>query len=168
MTWEGLSIIAETVGAAGVIASLIFLALETRRNTKTMRASLSNDSLSSIAALNDMIFANPELRRVVSKATDESLVASDFDKDEWDAIIYGGRAIFLRLEGTYSLYRQGLIEDDVWELKRAIGSGMIKLPIWRRYWEQDKSNGIFSSSFIDEIERASDSTFRTPTREDDT
>jgi len=115
-----------------------------------------------------MIFADPDLRRVVSKATDENLIASDFDQDEWDAIIYGGRAIFLRLEGTYTLYRQGLIEDDVWELKRAIGSGMIKLPIWRRYWDQDKANGIFSLGFISEIERASDSIFRTPTREDAT
>jgi hypothetical protein len=168
MTWDGLSTIAEMVGAAGVIASLIFLALETRRNTKTMRSSLSNDSLDSIAALNDMIFADPGLRRAVSKATDGNLVAGDFNEDEWDAIIYLGRAIFLRLEGTYTLYRQGLIEDDVWELKRAIASGMIKLPIWRRYWEQDQLNRIFSSSFITEIERESDATFRTPTRADDT
>jgi len=124
--------------------------------------------LESIAALNDVIFADPELRRAVSKSTNAKLGAADFSEDEWDVIIYLGRAIFLRLEGAYVLYNQGLIEDDVWEIKKAVGSGMIKLPIWQRYWEEDQSNGIFSPGFVAEINRESDATFRTPTRGDGT
>ncbi len=168
MTWEAATTIAEAIGAIGVIGSLIFLAIETRRNTKTLRASLSSDALESIAALNDTVFADPELRRAVSKSTNGKLVATDFNEDEWDAIIYLGRAIFLRLEGAYVLFKQGLIEDDVWEIKRAVGAGMIKLPIWKRYWEQDQSNGIFSAGFVAELDRESDATFRTPRRSDDT
>ena len=165
MNWEALGTAAELVGAFGVIASLIFLAIETRRNTKTMRSSLSNNSLESIAALNDIVLTDPELRRVVSKSTSANMEATDFDDEEWEAVIYLGRALFLRLEGAYILYKQGLIEQDVWEIKKAVGSGMIKLPIWRRYWKQEQSNGLFSPSFIEELNRESTAEFVTPIRE---
>lgn len=49
MNWDALSTIVEFVGAVAVVGSLLFLAFETRKNTKTARASLPKDSLTATA-----------------------------------------------------------------------------------------------------------------------
>ena len=142
------TLVAEIVGATGVIASLLFLALETRKSTLTMRASLSNDVLTATAELNDVLLADPELRRVTSKATDPSMSLDDFSLEEKDAVIYLGRALFMRFEGIYMLYKQGLVELLVWESRRGIAAGLIKLPIWKEYWETEQKIGMFTKEFV--------------------
>ena len=167
MNWEVLGTIAEIVGAIGVVASLLFLAFETRNNTKTMRSSLSNDALNATANLNDIIFADPELQRAVSKATNPDLEITDFNDEEWNSVIYLGRALFMRLEGAYILYKQGLVENEVWECRRAIGAGLLQIPIWQRYWIEEQANNVFTRGFVTELDSVMNYKFHTPTRSSD-
>jgi len=154
MNWDAISTIAESVGAVAVVGSLLFLALETRKNTKTARASLSNDSLTATAELNDVILADAELRRIVSKATNPNIALEEYSEDERDAVIYLARALFMRYEGLYMLYRQGLVELDLWEGRKALMSGLLQLPVWEEYWEQEQKNSIFTSRFTDTVNSA--------------
>lgn len=43
MNWDAISTIAEIVGATGVIASLVYLAIQIRQNTLVTRAETTKD-----------------------------------------------------------------------------------------------------------------------------
>jgi hypothetical protein len=162
MNWEAISTVAEIAGAIGVVASLIFLAFETRMNTKTMRASLSNQVLTAVAELNDVVFADPELRRIVSKSSDPDFSLEDFDNEEREAVIFLARSLLKRIEGVLMLYRQGLVEVGVWESNQEMAAGLIQLPIWQQYWQGERNNRVYSQDFIETMESAVAVEFRTP------
>jgi len=64
MNWIAIATIAEIIGAAGVIASLIYLAVQIRQSTKVTRAETTKDLyLASRAAILE-IAANDELTKV--------------------------------------------------------------------------------------------------------
>ena len=64
MNWTAIATIAEIIGAAGVIASLIYLAVQIRQSTKVTRAETTKDLyLASRAAILE-IAANDELTKV--------------------------------------------------------------------------------------------------------
>lgn len=151
MNWEALGAAAEFVAAIGVIASLLYLAFETRNNTKTMRASLSNDVLTASAELNDVIMNNPELRKIASKGTNPSLPITEFDTEEKDAFIYFARAVVMRYEGIYLLHKQGLVEPDVWRTRCEIAGGLLRIPIWAEFWETEQKIGLYTPGFTNEI-----------------
>ena len=162
MNWEALATCAEIVGAIGVIASLLFLGIETRKNTLTMRASLSNSVLTASAELNDVIMANPDLRQVASKATNPNLTVGDFNPPEKDAVIYLARATMMRYEGVYVLYKQGLVEKSVWESRQALAAGLVQIPIWREYWEIDRGIGLYTEEFVAAVNSAAAARFHPP------
>jgi len=56
MTLEDLGNIGEFVGAIGVVASLIYLALQTRQNTRAVRVASFRQISESISALSLSIF----------------------------------------------------------------------------------------------------------------
>lgn len=145
------ALLAEIIGAICVVGSLVFLGIETRKNTRMMRASLSNDVLTATAELNDVVLADTELRRVASKAFDPTHDAEDFTADEKDLVIFLARALFFRYEGVYMLYRQGLVEPSLWAARRRIASGLISIPIWNQYWENEQKMPIFSEEFVAEV-----------------
>ena len=64
MNWEAASTIAEIVGAIGVIASLIYLAVQIRQSTRVSRAEMTKDLyLASRTAIMD-IASNDELAKI--------------------------------------------------------------------------------------------------------
>jgi hypothetical protein len=162
MNWDVLATCAEIVGAFGVIASLVFLAVETRKNTTTMKASLSNDVLTASAELNDVIMANPELREAASKSLNPNSAVDDFSTAEKDTVIYLARATLMRYEGVYMLYKQGLVERSVWDSRRALAAGLIQLPIWSEYWKMDKDIGLYTEEFVEAVSNADAAEFKTP------
>ena len=155
MNWEAIGTVGELVGAIGVIASLLFLAFETRKNTTTMRASLSNEVLTATAELNDVILGDSDLRRIVSTITDPRRTVESLGSEEKDAAIYLGRALFMRNEGVFMLYKQRLVEPAVWEGRRVMLAGLIQIPIFREYWNTDQKLSVFTKDFIDAVNTAS-------------
>jgi hypothetical protein len=162
MNWDAIGAVGEIVGAAGVIISLGFLAFETRRNTESLRASLSHDTLKSVAELNDLIVENPELRRVASKIQNPAVSVDDLDTDELDIALYIARALFMRFEGIYLLYKRGLVEEELWLQRQAAGAGMLQLPILKRYWEDEMNNSVYTPSFIQVMNSAVGANLKAP------
>ncbi len=64
MNWEALGAIGETVGALGVIGTLVYLAVQIRQNTKSLRASTYQAVLDSARSDNELVLVHPHLERV--------------------------------------------------------------------------------------------------------
>jgi len=162
MNWDAIAAVGEMVGAAGVILSLLYVGFETRRNTKTARASLSNDALIQIALLNDMAISDPQLRNVFEKSGTPGTSVSEYNDEEWKVLVHFARALFFRIEGINTLYRQGLIEEDLWRVRMSMTAALLQFPIWEKYWEMDKTNAMYTPSFIAALESMNAADYAAP------
>ena len=106
MNWEAISTIAELVGAAGVIASLVYLAMQIRQSTKVARAETTKDLyLASRTAILD-IAGNDELAKIWTEIR------------EFENVDVGRRYAFYQsffrlYELQFNLSQQGLLDDGI-------------------------------------------------------
>ena len=81
MNWEAVGAIAELFGALGVIASLVFLTLQIRMNTKALRGTASFEAEKCMAQGNRDLVHDREVTAVLIKAYDPSASLADFSDD---------------------------------------------------------------------------------------
>ena len=165
MNWDAIASVEEIVGASAVVVTLLFLAFETRNNTKVQRASLSNEALGATAALQDLFLTEPDLRSTISCAMRPNASATDFDEKDWELVIYFGRAMFMRLEGMYMLHKQGLIDEQLWKSRLAIAAGVIQIPVWQTYWQEEQKGAIYTPEFVDLVNTFPQKRYHQPERD---
>ena len=106
MNWEAASTIAEIVGAAGVIASLIYLAIQIRQSTKVSRAEMTKDLyLASREAIMG-IASNDALAKI-------STEIREFENEELMRRNMFYQSFFRLYELQFNLKNQGLLDDDI-------------------------------------------------------
>jgi hypothetical protein len=144
-----------SASSLGVIATLFYLAVQIRTNTKTTRASASFDAIHSWAQLNENIAIQPdEFHAIMLQASDDSTKADVFSETEWQKISLLNRAVMQKLEGQYYLYKYGLMEPDIWIKRSSAGRAYIEPPAQRQWWEEEKSIRTFTEAFVAAIESA--------------
>jgi len=80
MNWEAIGAIAEGLGAAGVIASLLYVANQVRANTRASRVEAKLQSTRFLGEMVDMLIQDPALNELFRKgrADLEALEGPDF------------------------------------------------------------------------------------------
>ena len=146
-TWDMIVVISQLVAAAGVILSLIFLAIQLRQNTKAVRsASIQNlvQSLSDTAQAN---IDNPYVVPIMLKAnagpghlTDEERVRLHF----WFVMA------FRRFEGVYFQRKLGLVDFAIIDGFERSHLSMLASPSGQAWWSGAK--GIFNSGFVSYVD----------------
>lgn len=79
MTLEDLGNIGEFVGAIGVVASLIYLALQTRQNTRAVRVASFHQISESVSALSLAVFQDADLVSLMERVRSEPETLSSED-----------------------------------------------------------------------------------------
>ncbi len=138
MNWEAISTFAEIVGAAGVIASLVYLAVQIRQSTKVARAEITKDLyLASRTAIAELA-SNDALAKIWTDIR-------QFDSEDV-ARRYAFYQSFFRLyELQYNLSKQDLLDESIansYVLIIRMFAGTIYFP---DYWE--KARGEFNQEF---------------------
>jgi hypothetical protein len=88
----------------------------------------------------------------ILKLLEADTAADDLSREEYERIRLTLRNIFQRLEGQYYLFKYGLLEPGVWEVRSAIGAGMVQAnPMLREWWETDTDPLNYSREFVDVI-----------------
>ena len=65
------------------------------------------------------------------------------------------RGWFQRLEAQFALYKSGILDEEVWQLRIGYARALLGKSLIKEWWELDKNNSMFTKSFIDSIDRAS-------------
>lgn len=68
MSWDAVAAIGDLVGAAGVVASLIFVGVQIRQSARATKASAYQELVSQIIAANLVHIENPDLIRIIDRA----------------------------------------------------------------------------------------------------
>ena len=112
MNLDLIFVLAEVVGAAGVIVSLLFVAMQLRENTHALRAAESQSLHDSENAFYSDISLNPDLARIWEIAPKGSASIPEEDRPQWN--ILATRTILLFQMVHYQRCKR-MVEDELWE-----------------------------------------------------
>ena len=111
MTLEDLGNIGEFLGAIGVIASLVYLAVQIRQNTRSVRSATYQSSTRDIVHLSDQLSQDPELTRIWFEGLHGFDSMPKADRRRFAAYMTGA---FRRYESMLYQTQQGLLEQEWW------------------------------------------------------
>jgi len=135
-----------TLGAnIGVLAGIIFLALEMQQNTDALQAEFRQAALDSSSDYLFRVVEDPELWLMRVKPT-----LSDSERTKLSAFLF---VMIQRGETAWRQYQAGAIDEESWRSIRDIVVGnfsYLQSKIWWDYWY---SRGQFEAEFGDEINR---------------
>ena len=138
MNWAAASTIAEVVGAGGVIASLVYLAIQIRQSTKVARAEMTKDLyLASRTAIMD-IASNESLAKI-------SAEIRQFESAELMRRNMFYQSFFRLYELQYNLKSQDLLDDDIARSYALIIQMWAKTIYFEDYWSRHR--GEFNEAF---------------------
>ena len=135
MNWEALGAVAELVGATGVIATLFYLAVQIRQNTRSIRAAAFQETMRDITAVADLAAQQPELSRVYLEGLNGLEKLSAEDRQRFGAFML---AFIRRVENLVYQTEQGLLDPDSWEGLREALRRIFARPGAVAWWHQSR------------------------------
>ena len=149
MNWEAAGAIGEIVGAAGVVLTLGYLAVQIRQNTNSLRATAIWDSQNSFVAINQILADGGRISEIMYRALSDPGSLDAFERHLAHRFT---RSFFQRMEAQFALYANGILESEVWRLRCGYAQGLLDNPVIKESWELDKRNTMFTRAFIEAVE----------------
>ena len=100
MNWDAVGAVAESLGALGVILSVLYLAYEVRSSTHTTRAEAGTRAQMEWARYN-FAWSEHKDRDILIRIFDQSMRLSDFSESERVAVTFAVRAFAQQVEAQY-------------------------------------------------------------------
>lgn len=152
MTLEQISDVSQAVAAVAVVLSLVALILETRQNTKMMRATAVWDSQMSFVSINETLAEGGALSDLAFRVFTAHESLTPYERHLWHRYM---RAVFQRVEAQFALYRSGVLDAEIWELRRTYTRSLLLNPLVAEIWRLEKGNSMLTKAFIAELEATS-------------
>ncbi len=144
MNWEALGALAESVGAVGVIATLIYLAVQVRHNTRAVRAATYDSFVGQFREWNEPFRSDPKLTSLFSRSLEE---IEDLEPEARQHALHMFFDLFKLAENLHYQYRVGMIERPLWKGWEVMFRTYLTAPGTTWYWNQRRS--MFASEFAD-------------------
>jgi len=154
MNLEDLGNLGETLSGIAVVASLIYLIFEVRRNTRSVRTKSAWDGTNSLAELCETIAPYPQLAELVVRAYDPDTSPDDLTPAEFSQILFISRAVLFKYEAQWHMWAEGSLSDEMWQSRRLWAKAYISLPVPSRVWTIEKDSHQYHAGFIDSVESA--------------
>ncbi len=154
MNWETFGIFAEIISAIAVVVSLIFLAIQLRMNTNTLRASAAWDSEVLYGQINYELGLNPDIALLVSRASDPGVKIDDFNETEMAQLYLVVRGALQFAQAQWWLWRSGSLPNELWQMRRKWAKNFIESPVINPIWHAELEQHIFSEKFAEDIQAA--------------
>jgi hypothetical protein len=148
MTLEQVFFVSQTIAAAAVVASILYLAREVRQSERVQRATMQQGRAdrASTAALT---VATAELARIWQKGLSPK---PDFTREEFTQWALLCRASFLSGEDSYLQHKAGLLDEVAWGSYVAGAHFYMGCPGMRAMWKvSSKQFGADFRNFVDDI-----------------
>lgn len=145
-TLENLANIGELVGGIAVVASLVYLAIQIRQNTASVRSATlaaNTDTWTSLLAH----IAHPDYNEAYLLASSGK---PDLQPHQLLQFYLMARTIFVAFENQHYQYCQGTLDEDIYlGYERSISNQVLTQPGFQAYWHATSEE--FSPSFISRV-----------------
>ena len=150
MDLEQISMIGEFVGGIGVLATLLFLLIEVRGNTKILKANAKTSGMESIAHYNESLAHDEILSELFERLTvGESF--DSFSRLEQFRLTVAIRGLIQRLEAQDFQYEAGLVDDRYWNTRRTWLKSFLDLPNMTDWWAVESTSAQVTEEFVEHI-----------------
>jgi len=147
MTIQDLGSIGELIAAIATIGTLVYLAVQIRQNTRTVRSSTLHQNTDLWSTL-WMRLAEPDIARAYAQGMTGR---PDIEPLVYTQFFLMCRGIFLALENQFYQVRGGVLDSEAYAgYERAIAEQLLAYPGFRIWWEQSRS--VFSPPFAAHID----------------
>jgi len=144
---ETISAIAQLVAALGVIASLFYLAVQIRQNTRSQRSIVVDSLTQSLIALLGPQATDPALTRSFAAAVEDWHGATEEDRLRAITVLF---AIFKLFENAWFQQRQGTLDREQWQGWDLYIRAYYHRPGAKTWWSMRR--GMFAAGFRDYLE----------------
>jgi len=153
MNWDALGSIAEAIGAIAVLLTLVYLAIQTRDNASVLKARAVWDAQSSFVEVNEQLGDGGLVSELVYRALQPD---QDFTEYELYLLHRFLRGWMQRMEAQFALYQAGILDEEVWQLRKGYAKSVLNIPVLADSWQLDKENSMFTKAFVVAIESSED------------
>ena len=131
MNWDAIGAIAESIGALGVIASLIYLATQIRQNSRSVKA----ESVRQLLGQSSDLFLATATSAEVTAAT--AALVPDLTEDEHRLAMLAA-AVFTNFENGYYQYLAGSLPEEIHQSYVRRIQSIMTTPWASSYWQDAK------------------------------
>lgn len=150
MNWDAVGAVAELLGALGVIASLLYVGVQVRQNTRSIRASTYDALVRSSAEWLNPLIQDPGL----AASFEEAVLGWDrVDDAHRGRIMYLLTQLFRTWENAFFQARQGTLAPSLWSAWQRVILGYYHRPGIQEWWRIRRD--AYSSEFQDFLESSS-------------
>ena len=142
MNWDAIGAVAELLGALGVIASLVYLAVQIRQNTTAIRSSTYQALTDSSMNFSALVTGDPSLTLLFD------LGMSDFSALDHDAQVRFGvvmQSYVRMLENCFHQHRDGMLDEERWARPSHTLKNATTRPGFVQWWQSPRTP--FSPAF---------------------
>ena len=148
MSLEDLGNIGEFVAAVAVVVSLIYLAVQIRQNTATVRASTHHSIVREGRELHTLVVPNDTVAHIVFAGLQDW---SDLSPEDQFRLHLVMRSFFAFYEDTYLQMRKKVLDIEAWQSRRTMLIELLDQPGARRWW--NRHYGEYSTAFQEEVQK---------------
>jgi hypothetical protein len=147
MTLSELADVGELVGGLAVVASLVYLAVQIRQNTRTVRSSTLHENTDLWTSL---------FLRLAEPDTAQAYVAGMAGNPEIRPLHYTQffficRAMFIGYENQFLQMRNGVLDPETYAAyERSISTQFLAFRGFRVWWQQSRS--VFTPDFVAHVD----------------
>jgi hypothetical protein len=145
-TLEDLGNLGEFVGAIGVVVSLIYLALQLRHNTSSVRAASFNEMVQNSIRLLEHGFRDSEFAAFLARAEVDPGGLDPVERVRWDSYM---TAVFRHFGNLVYQHRVGALDEQMWQSYRRDLKEHLRSPAFSAWFREHRV--VFSESLVDEV-----------------
>ena len=137
MNWEAIGAIGELIGAAAVVATLLYLVRQIKQNTESTEAVGYQTWQSNSTAHWLALAGNRELGQAVAIGAYDSRDLSD---DTW--VQFGAFWLnnFRQFQTTFVMHERGVVDDELFAVEMRIAARNLLVPGSKQWWDAGGRN----------------------------
>lgn len=157
MDWNAISAIAGVLAAISVTLTVVYLAIQIKKNTIATHSQTYQLATSALAEMAAIIGTDKELARIFRVGM---IDPGALQQDEFVQFGYLGISLFRRFENVFFQYQSGMIDDDFWNGHRDNILWFFHRPGIQLWWKDRKF--AFSKKFREFLDNSTPGEIASP------
>ena len=137
MNWEAISAVSEVVGAVAVVASLVFVGVQLRSNTKALKLTFTDSSVHQFKESVIRLAESEQLSEILLRGVPDPDAIDGQDSYRFTLLI---QAYILQYSNFYLHYKAGSLDRQTFESLDSQMRNFCNAPGLKAYWKRSGNN----------------------------